>query len=126
MAKVRSSYSTGNNNLSYSNVDERDRTALSPWFAAKDAQEYTKKWKPTYPISKHSETDALKKAAQDVFIRSRIYENYREKFITVKVESVDFRDIVSPEYKKFLTKMTKEGYEVKTGRGKNLLVYIPR
>ena len=74
------------------NIDEDDRSPQSAAVCVADRKARDEMWRPTWSRAKQIEGERLKTTLQGIFIRSRTYLNFNEKFITVKVDKPSLKD----------------------------------
>jgi hypothetical protein len=68
----------------------------------------------------------LKRAAEIAYFRSRVFLNYREKFMTVKVEAPQIADKISDEVEQLLVHAGKTGAVVKHGKASVIFEFAHR
>ena len=83
--------------MSYHDVDEESRTRTTAYFARQDCERYNSEHKHLYTKDQILSGEMLKRAAEIAYFRSRVFLNYREKFMTVKVEAPQIADKISDE-----------------------------
>jgi len=88
-----------------------------------DAQRRNKENEGNFSRKEHELAEEVYKRAVDAYVRSRVYRNYRENFIAIKVENVSLKDKLGfavPSLHKFCDQNGVEA--VKTG--KNMIYRI--
>jgi len=104
---------------------EERAKAPNPLGAYLDAQRRNKENINTFSRKEHELADAVYTQAVSAYTRSRIYRNYRENFIAIKVENVSIRDKLGnavPKLHKFCEANSIEAVKI----GKNLVYRILR
>lgn len=102
---------------------EERQKAVNPLGAYLDAQRRNKENINKFSREQHELADAIYTKAVDAYTRSRIYRNYRDNFIAIKVENVSLRDKLGfavPELHKFCENNGVEAVKI----GKNLVYRI--
>lgn len=64
----------------------------NPIYAVMHAQANNNKYRSIHSLVTKSKANALRQLVERAYTRSRVFVNYREKFIAVKVMNVDPRD----------------------------------
>jgi hypothetical protein len=75
--------------------DEDSNIATTKFFAAQDAQRRDRENKPLFSEEEQAAGQALFEKVSTAFFRSRVFRNYRETFIAVKVEKPTKLDLLS-------------------------------
>ena len=101
--------------MSYADVDEDKRSAMG-YFARIDAERYSRECRNLYSGVQITEAEEFKDVVADVFYRRRVFLNYREKFVTVKVEAPKKVDKIGSVYQNLMSLADKRGYTVKQGK----------
>ena len=112
--------------MSYFNVDEESRTSTTAWYARQDCEQYNREHKHLYSTNQILSGELLKKAAQIAYFRSRVFLNFREKFMTVKVEAPQIADKISDEVEQLLIHAGKTGIRVKHGKASVIFEFSHR
>ena len=102
--------------MSYSDVDEDSRSAQGAFIARRDVEEQNRKNRALYNAREHSEADHFKSLVDAAFYRRRTFLNYRETFITVKIEAPKSMDQYSTEYRDVISFAQNKNYIMKKGR----------
>lgn len=82
-------------NVSYKNAGP---AATSKWFATQHAAQLDSENASLYSPKKKAKGEELLAHVRSVFKESRVYLNYRKKFIAVKVERASNRALTSNEF----------------------------
>ena len=112
--------------MSYFNVDEDSRTSTTAWYARQDCEQYNRDHKHLYTKDQILSGELLKKAAETAYFRSRVFLNFREKFMTVKVEAPQLADKISNEVEQLLIHAGKTGIYVKHGKASIIFEFAHR
>jgi hypothetical protein len=96
--------------------DEVISQGQSKFFAVQDAARRNKKNRPLFSDLQALSAELLVRATQSVFERSRVYLNYRETMITVKVSSPKAADKLKPEWDLLKEHLAQTGVKFKTLR----------
>ena len=107
----------------YKDEDEGVSRGQSKFFAVQDAARRNEKNRPLFSDLQAKSAELLVRATQSVFERSRVYLNYRETKITVKVTSPKAADKLKPEWDLLKEHLVKTGVKVKPVRS-NYIVEI--
>jgi hypothetical protein len=94
------------------NDDEVSR-GQSAFFAVNDAARRNKENRPLYTNSQIESAEMLLDMTRKVFERSRVYLNYRETMITVKVAKPWAADKLKPEWDLLKEHLAKTGVKFK-------------
>ena len=79
--------------MSYQDVEERSK--LHPFVCKEDAKRRDAKNIGRYTLEQIKQARQLEEDVRSAYFRSRVFVNYRERFIAVKVEAPQFADKVS-------------------------------
>ena len=112
--------------MSYYDVDEESRTRTTAYFARQDCERYNSEHKYLYTKDQILSGEMLKRAAEIAYFRSRVFLNYREKFMTVKVEAPQIADKISDEVEQLLVHAGKTGAVVKHGKASVIFEFAHR
>ena len=112
--------------MSYLNVDEESRTSTTAWYARQDCERYNREHKQLYTKDQILSGELLKKAAEIAYFRSRVFLNFREKFMTVKVEAPQIADKISDEVEQLLVHAGRTGVRVKHGKSSVIFEFSHR
>jgi hypothetical protein len=112
--------------MSYYDVDEESRTRTTAYFARQDCERYNSEHKHLYTKDQILSGEMLKRAAEIAYFRSRVFLNYREKFMTVKVEAPQIADKISDEVEQLLVHAGKTGSVVKHGKASVIFEFAHR
>jgi hypothetical protein len=83
--------------MAYTDVEEEQRSKLPKWLCAEDAEKRSKQNVELYSQEQVYKAETFKTMVVRAFFRSRVYLNFREKFIAIKVEAPNVRDKISKE-----------------------------
>lgn len=108
------------------NVEEEARSALPAFVAFNDVSNNNKRMKETYSNELIQFGEELKELAQDVCFRNRVYLNFRQKFMTVKIEAVNKLTKLDREFDELMDLVSVYDLRVKNGRGSSLIIEIPK
>ena len=112
--------------MSYFNVDEESRTSTTAWYARQDCERYNREHKQLYTKDQILSGELLKKAAEIAYFRSRVFLNFREKFMKVKVEAPQIDDKISDEVEQLLVHAGRTGVRVKHGKSSVIFEFSHR
>lgn len=91
---------------------------IPKWVCATDARKRDAHNKESYSDLEIAHADALFELAQLTYSRSRVFLNFRKKFIAIKVDSPSYLDKLSKNADKFTALMDQAGIEtIKTRHG---------
>ena len=76
-------------------VTAEQEMQLPKWICAVDAKKRDAANKSLYTAAQRAQGDSLKLAIESVYGRSKVYMNYRKKFIVVKVDKPHVADRLS-------------------------------
>jgi hypothetical protein len=82
-------------------INNEDKSSLPGWVCAQDAQARNKKNKDNFTLAEIDFSEELHSLAKAAYFRSRVFLNYRENFIAIKVERPNRADLVSKEVAEF-------------------------
>ena len=96
------------------------------WYARQDCERYNREHKQLYTKDQILSGELLKKAAEIAYFRSRVFLNFREKFMTVKVEAPQIADKISDEVEQLLVHAGRTGVRVKHGKSSVIFEFSHR
>lgn len=102
--------------MAYYDVDEEKRTRLPAWLAREDCERRNSQNFNLFTKEEISFGEQIRQRASNIFLRSRVFLNYRETFIAVKVEAPKIADKLNPEYSQLLKFAKDNKIRVKKGR----------
>lgn len=91
-------------------ISEDNKSGMG-WLATVHAQELTDKYKPTYSQTQQDEADYLYGLAKYAFPQSKVFLNYRKKFIAVKIANINPDDAASDAAGDFVKFIVQKGYD---------------
>ena len=83
--------------MAYTDVEDEQRSKLPKWLCAEDAEKRNKQNIESYSQEQVYKAETFRDMVVRAYFRSRIYLNFRERFIAVKVEAPNIRDKISKE-----------------------------
>ncbi len=83
--------------MAYTDVEEEQRSKLPKWLCAEDAEKRSKQNIDLYSQEQVYKAETFRTMVERAYFRSRVYLNFRERFIAVKVEAPNIRDKISAE-----------------------------
>ena len=86
--------------MAYTDVEDEQRSKLPKWLCAEDAEKRNKQNIESYSQEQVYKAETFRDMVVRAYFRSRIYLNFRERFIAIKVEAPNIRDKISKEAKK--------------------------
>ena len=95
-------------------TDRRETINQNKWFALSHMQEQNRVNKLYWKPSKIALAEHLKSEAQQAFMRSKVYMNYRKKYIAIKIDQPTSHDLVSKEAQDFLEVVRDHNIEMVT------------
>ena len=106
--------------MSYEDVEER--SALHPLVCKLDAKRRDAKNISRYTLEQIEQARKLEEDVREAYFRSRVFVNYRERFIAVKVEAPQYADKVSLAVRK-LDEACEEAGIQRASLAKGTIVY---
>lgn len=106
--------------MAYKDVEER--SALPAFICRMDAKRRNSNNIDTYTPEQIKQAQRLYADVSNAYFRSRVFLNYRERFIAVKVEAPNYADKVSLEVRNLDKACEEAGYK-KKATGKGSIVY---
>ena len=76
-------------------IDNEEKSRLPGWICVEDAKKRNTQNESLYSESEKQLADIFAQQARNAYIRSRVYLNYREKFIAVKIDKPSVSDKIS-------------------------------
>mgnify|MGYP001263830451 FL=1 len=83
--------------MAYTDVEDEQRSKLPKWLCAEDAEKRNKQNIESYSQEQVYKAETFRDMVVRAYFRSRIYLNFRERFIAIKVEAPNIRDKISKE-----------------------------
>jgi hypothetical protein len=90
-------------------------SATSKFYARKDCEDHNLEYRQLYTDQQISNALAFHEKVASAFFRRRVFLNYRQNFITVKVEKPMSIDKFSEEYFNVLDYAIQRNYKIKQG-----------
>ena len=81
--------------MSYTDVEEEQRSKLPKWICSEDAEKRSKQNIESYSQEQVYKAETFKTMVAQAYVRSRVYLNFRERFIAVKVEAPCLKDRIT-------------------------------
>ena len=76
-------------------IDNEEKSRLPGWICVEDAKKRNAQNEALYSETEKQLADMFAQQTRDAYIRSRVYLNYREKFIAVKIDKPSVSDKIS-------------------------------
>lgn len=76
-------------------IDNEEKSRLPGWLCVEDAKKRNAVNEALYSESERQLAEIFANQARNAYIRSRVYLNYREKFIAVKIDKPSVSDKIS-------------------------------
>lgn len=102
--------------MSYYDIDEDLRSPQGAFIARRDVEQQNRKNKEKFTPSEIEQGLKFKDMVDNAFFRRRTFLNYRETFMTVKIEAPKSVDKVSQEYRDVMSFAKNNNYVIKNGR----------
>ena len=102
--------------MAYQDIDDDLRSPQGAFIARMDADKKNRENRSLYTDQEILEGLKFKDMVDSAFFRRRTFLNYRETFMTVKVEAPKKEDKISQEYRDVMSYAKARGFTVKQGR----------
>jgi hypothetical protein len=102
--------------VSYYDVDEDLRSPQGAFIARRDVEQQNRKNKEKFTPNEIDQGIKFKDMVDNAFFRRRTFLNYRETFMTVKIEAPQSVDKFSQEYRDVMAFAKNNNYIIKNGR----------
>jgi hypothetical protein len=76
-------------------IDNEEKSRLPGWICVEDAKKRNAENEALYSEDEKQLADMFAQQTRNAYIRSRVYLNYREKFIAVKIDKPSVSDKIS-------------------------------
>ena len=102
--------------MAYNDVDDDLRSPQGAFIARMDADQKNRENRALFSTEQILEGAKFKDMVDAAFFRRRTFLNFREKFMTVKVEAPKTEDRISQEYRDVMSFAKAQGITVRQGR----------